>query len=69
MFNLVAFTLVQDVMQQQFQTEPLHRDRSAPNLRWHLSIAAWTHPLATVLRHAADYLEPVEPQAAYASRG
>jgi hypothetical protein len=57
MLNLVALNLVQDVMQQQFQTEPLHRERHAPSLRWQFSLTAWTHPLAVALRSAADLLE------------
>ena len=57
MLSLVAFTLVHDVMRQQFQTEPLHRERNAPRLRWHLSLTTWTHPLAIALRSAADAIE------------
>jgi hypothetical protein len=67
MLNLVAFTLVHDVMCQQFQTEPLRREPDAPRLRWNLSLSSWTHPLANALRAAADYLEAME-QPAFASQ-
>jgi hypothetical protein len=60
MLNLVALVLIQDVMHQQFQTEPLHSQHDAPKLRWRLSFITWTRPLATLLRNTADYLDPNE---------
>jgi hypothetical protein len=57
MLNLVALNLVQDAMHHQFQTEPLHRERQAPRLRWHFSVTVWTHPVAVALRSLADMLE------------
>jgi hypothetical protein len=64
MLNLVALVLVQDVMHQQFQTEPLRRERDAPRqLRWRLTFVTWTRPIATLLRNAADYLDAAEQPA------
>jgi hypothetical protein len=60
MLNLVALVLIQDVMHQQFQTEPLRREPNAPKLRWRLSFVTWTRPLSKLLRNAADYLDPSE---------
>jgi hypothetical protein len=59
MLNLVALVLIQDVMHQQFQTEPLRREPNAPKLRWRLSFVTWTRPMATLLRNAADALDAV----------
>jgi len=66
--NFAAFSLVQDVMSQQFQTEPLRCEPDAPQLRWRLSLVTWTRPLASRLRSAADYLEALDQPAAYAWR-
>jgi hypothetical protein len=60
MLSLVAFNLVHDVMCQQFQTEPLRREPDAPRLRWRLSFASWTRPMANGLRAAAEYLEGLD---------
>ena len=63
MLNLVALVLIQDVMHQQFQTEPLRCEPDAPRLRWRLTFVSWTRPIASILRNAADFLDAVEQPA------
>lgn len=57
MESLVAFNLVHDVMRQQFQTQPLHREATPSRLRWHIGRIALTRPLAAALRSAAYALD------------
>lgn len=61
MHNFVAYFMAQEVMRQQFDTAPLYRQSEAPRLRWRVSLAAWSHPLAATLRATADRLEAPEP--------
>jgi hypothetical protein len=63
MFNLVSFSLVHDVMHQQFQTEPLRNEVNAPRLRWRISFVSWTRPMASALRSSAEYLEAFDQPA------
>jgi hypothetical protein len=60
MLNNIAYFMAEDVMRQQFQTAPLHTEPEAPRLRWRLSVKAWTQPMATALRAAAERLETLE---------
>jgi hypothetical protein len=60
MVTYIAALMAQDVMRQQFQMGPLRGEVEAPKMRWRLSVAVWTQPLAVALRAAAEKLEAME---------